>query len=1167
MGVFSSGNACDARCNGWLVGIFVFILASVVSAFIIIYLDEIRVQNKQNTIKSIAHENIVRLHRHIDQIAALSYPIAATVQKDGHINDFPFAAEQILRQFPLISRIALAPEGIIRHVVPLSGNEKAIGLNLMIDPSQRSESLLARKTGKLTLAGPLRMIQGDEGLVARLPLFRGDNTFWGFALVVIRFPDILHASALEDLSTSGLNYTLTRIHPDSKKTQLIAASSAEPLDRPVETRIELPNADWTLQIAPADGWHDTSVLAFHTALALFISLLLGYIAKQYTALRHYRDILESRVQERVVEVTKTQSLLHLLLDTVPDLIWLKDKEGKYLLCNPMFERFFGAKEEEIFGKSDYDFVDAEQADFFREKDRHALETRDSCINEEWITFADNGHQALMETVKTPVIDETGELVGILGIARDITERHTNEVRIQQLTHLYAALSRCNKAIVRAVTPEILFAEVCRGIVSEGGISMAWIGLIDPSTGLVRPSASYGDTLEYLEGIEISIREDDPSGKGPTGISIRENRPYWCQDFIHDPVTAPWHERAKTAGWKASAALPFHLYGKVIGAFMVYSVNLHAFDAESQELLVEMAMDISFAMENFDREAKRRENEEQLIKTEKLLEEMSEAAQIGGWEFDPETGAGSWTPETARIHDMEPDTEATAQIGLSVYRGEWLEKIQAAIGDAINEAAPYDLELQMTTPMGNLKWVRTIGIPVMEGGKVVRLRGSIQDITAQKTTEEKVHWLAHFDPLTGLPNRILLNDRLNHAIHIAHRNQTSVALLYLDLDHFKNINDSLGHDIGDQLLIQVSQRIQSIMRESDTLSRQGGDEFIILLSGTDAHGAVHVAEKLIETLSHPYQIGEHELSVTTSIGIALYPIDGDTLTALSQAADAAMYRAKHDGRNRYCFFAPEIQARSARNLELENALRNALNRNELEIYYQPQISVAEGKLIGAEALLRWNHPKLGMVSPDEFIPIAEESGLIVGIGEWVLRNALTQLRRWMEQGIEPFIMAVNLSAIQFRDPKLVSQVLAILEELQLPPEYLELELTERIASDNPLQAIDIMDTLHRSGIRMSIDDFGTGYSSLSYLKRFRVYKLKIDRSFIRDVTENPEDKTIVTAIISMAHSLKMVTIAEGVETHEQLDFLRENQCDEIQGYLYSRPVPSEAFEHFIHQLPQ
>ena len=433
---------------------------------------------------------------------------------------------------------------------------------------------------------------------------------------------------------------------------------------------------------------------------------------------------------------------------------------------------------------------------------------------------------------------------------------------------------------------------------------------------------------------------------------------------------------------------------------------------------------------------------------------------------------------------------------------------------------------------------------------------------QKEAEAHIQRLAHFDPLTGLPNRVLLNDRCQHALSVAQRAGHPVALMFLDLDHFKNVNDSLGHRVGDQVLVMLANRLRDAVREQDTVSRLGGDEFILLLPDTDAAGASHVAEKLLLTALIPFQIEQHELTVTPSIGIALYPRDGADLDTLSKCADAAMYRAKADGRNNFRFFTTEIQAHSDRTLLLGNALRRALERDQLALHYQPQISLATGHTVGAEALLRWQHPELGAISPAEFIPIAESSGLILPIGEWVIRTAVRQLSSWIAEGMAPITMAVNLSAVQFRHADLPQLVSDILEEAALPAHLLELELTEGVAMTNPLGAIAVMDDLHRRGVRMSIDDFGTGYSSLSYLKRFQVYKLKIDQSFVRDITEDPEDKAIVGAIISMATSLGMQTIAEGVETEGQLEFLRARGCTEVQGYYFNRPVPAPAFEAYV-----
>jgi len=964
----------------WLVGISTFLI-SIISLFAIIFhFEQIRAKEVHQRIDSISKENANILQKSIDQKLALIYPLAAMIEQDGTIHRFESIGKRLLTFYPHISEIALVPDGIIKYVVPLSGNQKALGFNLFDDPEQKSEALLARETRKLTLAGPLKLVQGGEGLVGRLPVFTQKKKFWGFILIVIRFPDVLTTTTLGNLEKEGYYYTLTRIHPRTKKEQIIASSGAEKLYQPTTQTITLPNTTWTLRIAPIEGWHNKGLLALETVLALLVSTLLGYITKQYIELKGYRNSLEKLVEQRTVEIMETKNQLHILLNTIPDLIWLKNKEGVYLKCNPMFERFFGAKEEEIIGKTDYDFVKKEVADFFRKNDQIAMQTNNYSVNEEWITFADDGHHALLETVKIPMFNDRNNLIGILGIGHDITERHNSK--------------------------------------------------------------------------------------------------------------------------------------------------LH------------------------------------LIRTEKLLEEMSSAAHIGGWEIDTNNGIGIWTKESSLIYDMVPNEQVTLETWLSVYEKEWLEKIQTALNKVVTKRKGCDLELQMTTKKGNKKWVRIIGAPAILEENITYIHGSIQDITTQKLTEEKVTWLAHYDPLTKLPNRNLLHDHVDYAIKIAHRTKTPLALLYLDLDHFKNINDTLGHIIGDTLLVQVASRIQSVIRESDTLSRQGGDEFMLLLTGVDANGVAHIAEKIIDVISQPYEIQNHELTVTPSIGIALYPIDGNDLTSLSQCADGAMYRAKHDGRNCYRFFTPEIQARSARNLELENALRYALKRNELHVYYQPQISMETGKVIGAEALVRWNHPTLGMISPAEFIPIAEESGQIITIGEWVLRHSLGQLKLWMNEGIDPFIMAVNLSAIQFRHPKLVSLVLSVLDELQLPPEYLELELTEGITMENPLHAINIMNELHAHGIRMSIDDFGTGYSSLNYLKKFQVYKLKIDQSFIRDITQNSEDRVIVNTIINMAHNLNLITIAEGVETIQQLTLLRESGCDEIQGYYFSRPLPALEFELYV-----
>lgn len=438
----------------------------------------------------------------------------------------------------------------------------------------------------------------------------------------------------------------------------------------------------------------------------------------------------------------------------------------------------------------------------------------------------------------------------------------------------------------------------------------------------------------------------------------------------------------------------------------------------------------------------------------------------------------------------------------------------------------------------------------------------RDITERKQAEKDIQQLAYFDALTGLPNRALLNDRVEHALAEAARRQETLALMFLDLDHFKNVNDTLGHRVGDALLVALAGRMQSVVREQDTVARQGGDEFILLLPNTDGDGAARVAEKLLNTISQALQIEQHELTVTPSIGIAQYPRDGTDLETLTKHADIAMYRAKQSGRNGYQFFTTEMQVHAARSLRLENALRRALERDQLSLHYQPQLSLISGQIVGVEALLRWQHPELGHVSPAEFIPVAESSGQIQDIGEWVLRTATRQAKQWLDQGLPSMTMSVNLSAAQFRHPDIAALVAQVLVEAQLPAQYLMLELTESVALHDPQGAIAVLGRLHQQGVRISIDDFGTGYSSLSYLKRFQTSQLKIDQSFVRDLTEDPDDRAIVSAIISMACSLEMSTIAEGVETQAQLTLLREQGCDEVQGYFLCRPQPPEELVAFL-----
>ena len=471
--------------------------------------------------------------------------------------------------------------------------------------------------------------------------------------------------------------------------------------------------------------------------------------------------------------------------------------------------------------------------------------------------------------------------------------------------------------------------------------------------------------------------------------------------------------------------------------------------------------------------------------------------------------------------------------------------------------------QVETRQGEMHWFSISGNPILENGEFRGYRGVGSDITERKLAQQQVEFLAYHDPLTGLPNRLLLQDRLQQAIAHAERSPTHLALLFLDLDNFKQINDSLGHGTGDALLKEIAVRLGECVRDSDTISRQGGDEFVILLRDlSDPDASTPVLSKILTRLQDPFHAEGNEISTSVSIGVAIYPEDGTDFETLRKKADMALYKAKEAGRNAYRFFDEAMNSEAIEHLVMRNGLRRALERGEFLLHYQPQIDIASGKVIGAEALLRWQNPELGLVSPGRFIPVAEDSGMIVPIGEWVIFEACRQAVAWQRAGLPGLQMAVNLSAVQFRRGNVEATVIAALQQSGLDPALLELELTESILIQNVEQVLAAVKRLKQLGVKLSIDDFGTGYSSLSYLKRFDIDKLKIDQSFVRDLATDPDDAAIVRAIIQMAHSLNLSTIAEGVETPDMLQRLRDFQCDEAQGYHFARPMAASEFAAFL-----
>ena len=558
----------------------------------------------------------------------------------------------------------------------------------------------------------------------------------------------------------------------------------------------------------------------------------------------------------------------------------------------------------------------------------------------------------------------------------------------------------------------------------------------------------------------------------------------------------------------------------------------------------------------------RRTEQALRQSEVRLVRAQKIAGIGSWEWNVQTGEIYWSDELFRIFGLNPVDHQLIEMNwvLGLVNPADLPAFKKALLAAAQSGQAFNLVYRVIASPGSEIVVNCHGeVECNEEGQTRLVSGTTLDITARTRAESEIQQLINYDTLTGLPNRSLLHDRLKLAIAQAVRDDQLVGVLFLDLDRFKTINDTLGHTAGDILLKTVAKRLAACVRESDTLARLGSDEFVALLLGANSVEAITtVAKKILMLISEPIYIEGQEIYTSGSIGIAVYPMDGDDSYTLLKHADLAMYQAKELERNNFQFFSSEMNSKVVERMLLENSMRKALEREEFFLVYQPQVDARSGKITGMEALLRWQHPDLGLLSPDKFIYLAEETGFIIPIGEWVLQSACRQNKAWQDQGLPAVRVAVNLSAKQFGQYHLDEMVSATLMETGLEPEWLELEITESAIMKNADQNASILRKLKRMGVSLAIDDFGTGYSSLAYLKHFPISRLKIDRSFVRDITTNPDDAAIAEIIIAMAQTLKLSVIAEGVETRAQMELLSFNNCIEMQGYLFSRPVPAEQF---------
>lgn len=753
-------------------------------------------------------------------------------------------------------------------------------------------------------------------------------------------------------------------------------------------------------------------------------------------------------------------------------------------------------------------------------------------------------------------DEVGKLARSFN--RMLDTLNESERQLGRINSLYAAWTESSEIIVRQKNENLLLNSICHVLANRVPFELVWIG-VPGDDGWIKPLAFSGISSDYLDMVSVSMDVNKLEGQGPVATAIRAGSPKVFNRFLED-VNAYWHNPAVKFDFNSVGAFPLFRGGKVYGCIAVYSSEVNFFSHELISLMSGLADDITFALDNLDREHQQRAAAIKLEQAATVFEHSMEGILVTDADNKIISVNRSFVEITGyRLEEVigrDPGILSSGRQDNEFYNQMW---------KSIVATGSWQGEVWNRRKNGDV-YPESLTIICVENsdGAVINYLAIFSDISERKLAEERIQQLAHYDVLTGLPNRILFSDRLEQAMIFAQRNHSKVSLLFLDIDRFKQINDTLGHGVGDQLLQRVAQRLLDCVREQDTVSRQGGDEFIAVLPETDAAGAEWVAEKILQSVIQSYSIEGHDLRITASIGIAVYPDHAQDSESLIKYSDVAMYQAKEGGRNCYLRFDPSMNASAYERLRLETALRVALERNEMRIFYQAQVDLVDGHIIGCEALVRWQHPEMGLIFPEKFIPLAEETGLIVPISHWVLEEAIRQCRAWRDAGFQALTMSVNLSTLQFRQCNLLAQISGLLQKYQLPASMLDLELTEGILMQGVERTLATLHELAAMGVTISIDDFGTGYSSLSYLKRFPIQQLKIDQSFVHDVTTDSSDATMVRTIILMAHSLKMHVTAEGVETEEQVDFLRQCGCERAQGYYFSRPILAEEFEKLLQQ---
>lgn len=1025
---------------------------------------------------------------------------------------FEKAASALFQNHTQLLSVSAAPGMVIELLYPLEGNEAAVGLNLRNVPEQYVAAERARDTGKIVLSGPVKLVEGGSALIARMPVYLKDRSgrpyFWGLVSALIDEQGLYHSSQLDD---SPVEVAIRGRHATGAQGEVFYGRPGLFDENPALTEIRLPVGSWQLAVLAKEPlldpvsflWPMRVGYAIASMIILLAFFVLRHALRVTSAAQINAEAAQSKLRESLKTLHDRENLLRTVIDEMPDVMVLKDREGNFLLGNAAVAKLYNTSPEEMEGKHDGDFgVPQEMADIFRENVIKIMQKGEAEVVLEQSTDIRSGEIRHYKSIKKPFKDSDGN-DQILVLAHDITDI------LQAQTQLEESESKLSTILDNVDAYIYLKDREGKYLFANRAVRELWQVEMPDIVG-------FGDSKFFdTETAEIIVKNDR--------LVIERGQMLKTEEVNTLP-------NGTTTTYQSTKLPLLNEEGAVYA-------------------LCGISVDIT-----------------EIKRIEKALRESEQRFKMAGraaydliYEWDVVTDSLCWFGDVDNMLGY-PKGEISHDIQA------WLHLIHpedvAVLADAVDlhreSTQPIRYEYRIRHQNGKYLYWSDHALPLLnEAGEPYKWIGVCTDITTQKEQQNQLEFSAYHDKLTNLPNRVLLADRLSQAMHQVRRRELKLAVAYIDLDGFKEINDQYGHEVGDHLLIAIGQRFQTLLREGDTIARLGGDEFVAVM--IDMEGSVDLIpllRRILHSVSQPVEVGGLKLQVSASLGVTFYPqteeVDGDKLL---RQADQAMYQAKLEGKNRYFFFDTE-QDRSLRG-QRENLERvaSALSEGEFELYYQPKVNMKSGDIVGMEALIRWNHPEEGVLLPGQFLPLVEDKPVAVQIGEWVIRAALQQIRRWQDLG-QDIPVSVNIGGLQLQQANFVDRLGSILSEFpEVAPKMLELEVLESSALQDITIVSRVMKQCQALGVTFSLDDFGTGYSSLTYLKYLPAELLKIDRSFVRDMLEDPDDLAILESVVGMSTAFRRGVIAEGVEEIAHGELLIQLGCNLAQGYAIAKPMPA------------